>query len=92
MPFPEYTLKFSESDLRRDVAEKLEKMLKAEFPVPGYNNIHFNLIDDCIDTAINKIEKEGNNALYSALVQYGAQMALGYIKNPDLAIDTKSKS
>lgn len=73
----EYRLSFSDSDFRRDIREKLEKILKEGSP---NLNIDYLKIRNYVEQAINQIREDGNSALYWGLVKYGALIALSKIR------------
>jgi|SRR3989344_4687292 len=69
--FLSYKLGLSESDLRRDIADKLSK----KFPNVSFEE-RLNLAKESIET----MALLGDRALYNALVEYGARLAIPKIQ------------
>jgi hypothetical protein len=67
----EYKIRFPESQLRNDIADKFEPEMPGE-SIEERFPIALNLADE----AIREIKHVGNSALYQGLVMYGKEIAL----------------
>ena len=72
----EYKLRFHDSDLERDVSERLEKILAEDESLLIMPRLTIEEINRYIKEAIEDAKKQGNMAPYQGLVLYVTKIAL----------------
>ena len=72
----EGSFKFNNTDLERDVAERLEKILSTDESLGIIPHVTLEEINQYIKDAMEDTKSQGNMALYEGLVLYIAEIAL----------------
>lgn len=72
----EYHLRFHDSDLERDVAERLEKILATDEDLGIIPHVTLEEINRYAKEAMEDAKNQGNMALYQGLVLYATEIAL----------------
>ena len=68
--------RFNDTDLERDAAERLEKILKEDELVGMIHHVTLGEINQYTKEAMEDAKKQGNGALYEGLVLYITEIAL----------------